>query len=195
LIFIAKKDAIVVLGEAGGNTARAEIIQVDTIPEPYSPNGAFRLIVRAVADLSDNMLVDKNIDPAPEEPIFYEYNVPTETKATVQDTAEEAIDVESYRPEITRNVWQVSETDVKFIVEGAGVLGVGCVGEAACFELEMTAAIKRGNGIRIGNPKTVKIDDVICTATWIVWTYVLNHILLHELLTVSRVHPLFFMNA
>ncbi|KAH7010374.1 hypothetical protein EDB80DRAFT_868895 [Ilyonectria destructans] len=76
-------------------------------------------------------------------------------------------DLNAYTPDIQEDVWNLSETDIDFLISGTGVLGVGCIGEATNYEVALKTALRDGRAIRIVSPEIVPPDDDICSGLWI----------------------------
>lgn len=166
-----KRDAIARCVEAGGCATSAEIVKVDTVPEPYSMNGAFRLLVRAISDISDvtALAADRSTELEAYKP---DAALPAHSlklrngKSQMREVVNE--DLNAYAPDIQGDVWNLSETDINFLISGTGVLGVGCIGEATNYEVAWKTALRDGRAIRIVSPEIVLPDDVICSGLWIV---------------------------
>lgn len=163
----AKSLAIKRCVEAGGKRETTEIVEIDVVPLSYVTNGATRLMVRVVADLTDQ---DPIIVDSKEETVDSSYAressyqswreedqtdgaYVTEKVSTYEITPR--IDVEGYRPKLEGDLWYLSETDLQFLQDGTGVLGVGSCGEPypsyiACLEQ-----------LRAGKPITIRRQDTI----------------------------------
>lgn len=173
LVEEGKQEAIRLCCEAGGRADTAEIVDLEIIPEPYIFDGSFRLVVRAVSDVEESA-VDHSVNN--EKPLhiveFHENKLapePTnERLAHEEDMSAEYTDITAYTPNINDDVWTLSQTDIDLLVDGTGVLGVGCMGEATNYLIGLKEAIKSGNKVQIVPLRNVKSDQIICSTCWIV---------------------------
>lgn len=162
-------------GQAGGDLKDVEIVELETIPEPYAMDGTFRLVVRVVSSIKDIAALGRNHtetdDMRPDEDTYL--TDPKDlhiTKDIQTDSTDKLIqiDAKQYRPKIKNGVWHVSETDIEFLIAGTGVLGVGCIGEATNYLLSLKRCLKEGQSIRIVSCDSVGADEVICAPLWMV---------------------------
>lgn len=163
--------------EAGGDPSDVEIVELETIPEPYDMDGTFRLVIRVVSSIKDIGALgrshteseDKDYD---QEPSFITTdnshdNISTYANSRGQDSPFQ-LDLDEYRPDIKNGVWTVSETDLELLIAGTGVLGVGCIGEATNYLLSLKACLREGRKIRIISCNSVGADAVICPPLYMV---------------------------
>lgn len=92
---------------------------------------------------------------------------PVESKASTYDILEH-IDVESYRPRIEGDIWHLSEIDLKFLMDGTGVLAVGSCGEPYPSYIACLIALENGEGLRIRRQDTIPEDALIVSAGFMV---------------------------
>lgn len=153
---------------AGGDPRAVEVIEVDLIPMSYVTNGATRVMVRAVSELTDS----QDTIPLWDEILHlerYSIKCPGEVVAEVLDyNITRTVDVESYRPRIEGDLWYVSPTDLDFLQDGSGVLGVGSCGEPyptylACMEL-----LQDGTPITIRRQDSIKDSELVLVAGFMV---------------------------
>ncbi|KAH7305301.1 hypothetical protein B0I35DRAFT_114868 [Stachybotrys elegans] len=149
---------------AGGNRDTLEVVEIESIPISYVTNGATRLIVRVVADLSDVH------EDSGEDDLTIDTSASSETdtnavdsKASSYDIVEQ-LDVESYRPRIEGDLWYLSETDLQFLQDGTGVLGVGSCGDAYPSYIACAHALAKGENITIRRQDTLPDDAVVLIA-------------------------------
>ncbi|KAG8159967.1 hypothetical protein KVR01_010604 [Diaporthe batatas] len=125
-----KQQAIAMCEQAGGNTSDVEIVELETIPEPYAMDGTFRLVVRVVSSIKDITALGRNHTEADDIPSAGDVSLaePKDLHSTVfshTDSIEQVtqVDAQEYRPDIKHGYWTVSETDIEFLIAGTGVLG------------------------------------------------------------------------
>ncbi|KAL2281723.1 hypothetical protein FJTKL_11403 [Diaporthe vaccinii] len=164
-----KRQAIVMCEQAGGDPSDVEIVDLETIPEPYAMDGTFRLVVRVVSSIKDVAALGRNHTET--EDMDYDQDSSFTTAGQLHDSERtradgraqhSQLDVEGYRPDIKNGVWTVSETDIELLIAGTGVLGVGCIGEATNQLLSLKACLREGRKIRIVSCRSVGDEDVIC---------------------------------
>lgn len=170
-----KRQAIALCEEAGGDPSTTEIVELETIPEPYAMDGSFRLVVRAVSTIKDIAALGRNGTGADDN------GFDRESSLTVQERSHDTdnnhpdrveqyhqLYEDTYRPEIKEGVWSVSETDIEYLIAGTGVLGVGCIGEATNYLLSLKACLRAGQTIRIRSCRSVGAEEVICAPLFMV---------------------------
>lgn len=173
LVEEGKREAIRLCYEAGGRAETAEIVDLEIIPEAYIFDGSFRLVVRAVSDVEESA-VDHNVDNEnlPHIVEFHENKLVSqlgnELLAHDEFIPTEDTNITTYAPNIKSYVWTLSETDIDLLVDGTGVLGVGCMGEATNYLIGLKEAIRSGNQIQIVPLRNLKSDQLICSTCWIV---------------------------
>lgn len=171
---VGKQDAIRLCYASGGRLEAAEIVDLEIIPETYSFNGAFRLVARAVSDFDDTR-IDVTVND--DEPLDTEAFKTITTAADCQEHDQAVLeaepdavykDITTYSPSINNDLWTLTETDIDLLVDGTGVLGVGCMGEATNYLLALKETIRVGQKVQIAPLSTIKDDDVICPTCWMV---------------------------
>ncbi|KAA8567506.1 hypothetical protein EYC84_007982 [Monilinia fructicola] len=160
---------------AGGDEKTIEVVEVDTLPINYVTNGSTQLVVRVVGDLlhTGEKLRDLNTFPRSKSTFKPRradsgysasgLDSPVESKASTYDILEH-IDVESYRPRIEGDIWHLSEIDLKFLMDGTGVLAVGSCGEPYPSYIACLIALENGEGLRIRRQDTIPEDALIVSA-------------------------------
>jgi hypothetical protein len=157
---------------AGGSRATLEVIEIELIPISYVTDGATRLIVRAVADLSE----------APEDVQTFEvplyercdevdslesYTKRDDSDATSYDIVQN-LDLEIYRPRLVGDLWYLSQIDLQFLQDGAGVLGVGSCGDPYPSYVACLGALGKGEKITIKKQDSISEDAVVLVAGFMV---------------------------
>lgn len=174
-----KQQAIAMCEQAGGDLSDVEIVELETIPEPYAMDGTFRLVVRVVSSIKDVAALGRKHTETDEEDHDQEISLRISNdlhKTIPADSIEQPIqiDAEQHRPDIKDGIWNVSETDIEFLIAGTGVLGVGCIGEATNYLLSLNRCLKEGRSIRLVSCSSVRADDVICPPLYMVSSVILN---------------------
>lgn len=173
-----KRQAIAMCEQAGGDPSDVEVVELETIPEPYAMDGTFRLVVRVVSSIKDVAALGRNHTET--EDTDYDHDSSFKTTGHLLDgesTYSESraqhsqLDMDGYRPDIRNGIWTVSETDIELLIAGTGVLGVGCIGEATNQLLSLKACLREGRKIRIVSCSSVQGDDVICPPLYMVRTH------------------------
>lgn len=164
--------------QAGGDPSDVEIVDLETIPEPYAMDGTFRLVIRVVSSIKDVAALGRNHTETEDtdydqDPSFTTAGQLHDSERTRADSRAQhsQLDVEGYRPDIKNGVWTVSETDIELLIAGTGVLGVGCIGEATNQLLSLKACLREGRNIRIVSCRSVGDEDVICAPLYMVRTH------------------------
>ncbi|KAG6368882.1 hypothetical protein INS49_003100 [Diaporthe citri] len=125
-----KRQAVAMCEQAGGDPSDVEIVELDTIPEPYAMDGTFRLVVRVVSTIKDVAALGRNHTET--EDMDYDQDLSSTTAGHLHDgestyadsrAQHSQLDVQGYRPDIQNGVWTVSETDIELLIAGTGVLG------------------------------------------------------------------------
>lgn len=159
--------------QAGGDLSDVEIVELETIPEPYAMDGTFRLVVRVVSSIKDVAALGRNQTETDDKYNDQEISAISSNdfhKTAPADSLEQSVqlDAEQYSPDIKNGIWNVSETDIEFLIAGTGVLGVGCIGEATNYLLSLNRCLKEGRSIRLVSCSSVRADDVICPPLYMV---------------------------
>lgn len=146
---------------AGGNPRAVEIVEVDLIPMSYVTNGATRVVVRVVSDLVEGQnSVTREEDFLHPEMHNSRCLIDTEGKASNYEFIE-TIDFKSYRPRIEGDLWYVSQTDLDFLQDGTGVLGVGSCGEPYPTYLACKELLRSGTPIIIRRQGSIKDAETV----------------------------------
>jgi hypothetical protein len=164
---------------AGGSKKTIEVVEVEIVPVSYVTNGATRLVVRAVGDLARGF--EKSHDQEQflhgetvQKPGMISTIANSSFKGTMKESKGSSYDIikyinpESYRPRIEGDIWYLSELDLGFLLDGAGVLGVGSCGEPYPSYLACLLALRNGEELKIMRQDTVADDAVILVAGFMV---------------------------
>ncbi|KAG9234143.1 hypothetical protein BJ875DRAFT_441551 [Amylocarpus encephaloides] len=157
---------------AGGDKNTIEIVEVDVVPVSYVKNGAARILVRVVADLTDHKEEQGASSAAFNQQILRKRSF---TKSSLLDGFREIskgssyaptrrANIQTYRPRIEGDLWYLSELDLQFLQDGAGVLSVGSCGEPYSAYLTCLMALRNGEDITIRRQSTLSDDAVILVA-------------------------------
>jgi len=74
------------------------------------------------------------------------------------------VDLKNYRPRIEGDLWYLSEIDLQFLLDGAGVLGVGSCGEPYPSYLACLLALRNGEDITVMRQDTLPDNAVVLVA-------------------------------
>jgi hypothetical protein len=159
---------------AGGDRNTAEVVEIESIPISYTTNGATRLIVRVVADLSDDHpgFAEEHSSSIPD--TFSIKSDHTKGDADAVDSKASSyelldqLDVDSYAPRIEGDLWYLSPTDLQFLQDGTGVLGVGSCGDAYPSYVACMHSLAKGEDITIRRQDTLPDDAVVLIAGFMV---------------------------
>lgn len=175
----AKNLAIQRCVAAGGAKKTIEVVEIDIVPISYVTNGATSLHVRVVGDLVEGF--EESFDDSPEQLLNGETFsklglvsiIPNDVKENAISKAscydiDKQLDLESYHPRIEGDLWYLSETDLQFLLDGAGVLGVGSCGEPYPSYLACLLALRNGEDITIMRQDTLSDDAVVLVAGFMV---------------------------
>lgn len=166
--------------QAGGDPSDVEVVELETIPEPYAMDGTFRLVVRVVSSIKDVAALGRNHTETEDTGYNHDSSFKPTSTAHLHDSEStradsraqhSQLDVEGYRPDIKDGIWTVSETDIELLIAGTGVLGVGCIGEATNQLLSLKACLREGRKIRIVSCSSAGDDAVICAPLFMVSTH------------------------
>lgn len=164
--------------QAGGNQETIEIVEIDVVPMSYVNNQAYRLIVRVVGDLQDGY-EESHVDTESLggghslEPLGFgsSANVPQNQEAVSKGSSYdimENIDLKTYRPRIEGDLWYLSETDLAFLNDGTGILGVGSCGEPYASYLACLVKLRNGEDITIRRQDTFPDNGVVLSPGFMV---------------------------
>jgi hypothetical protein len=157
---------------AGGSRATLEVVEVELIPISYVTDGATRLIVRVVADLLEAQEHSETFEMSLHGECadvngLESYTKGDDSKATSYDVVSH-LDLEAYRPRLEGNLWYLSQTDLQFLQDGAGVLGVGSCGDPYPSYVACLGALARGEEITIKKQDSISDDAVLLIAGFMV---------------------------
>jgi len=157
---------------SGGSRATLEVVEIELIPVSYATNGATRLIVRVVADLSEG----RNDPEESQLPMLHGFGKSAgpenhtdrvNSKASSFDIIHQ-LDVESYRPRVEGDLWYLSEMDLQFLQDGTGVLGVGSCSDAYPSYVACLHALAKGEVITIRRQETLPDGAIVLAAGFMV---------------------------
>lgn len=159
---------------AGGNKATIQVVEVDVVPLSYVTNGATRILVRAVGDLVDGY--EEGYDESEsDQQSFREPDGIPKSKDSIHETSKgssyeviEQVDISSYRPLIKGDYWYLSELDIKFLLDGTGVLAVGSCGEPYPAYVACLESLRKGEDLKIRRHDTFPDDGVVLVAGFMV---------------------------
>lgn len=160
---------------AGGDIATIETVEIAIVPVSYTTNGAAQIALRVVGDLLDSH--DEAVDTSDHSSLcgaFLAFQELTNSKVDQQDSKASSyqvlnpVNLELYRPRVEGNIWYLSELDLDFLMDGAGVLGVGSCGEPYPSYLACKIALRNGKDIKVMRQDTLADDAVVLAAGFMV---------------------------
>lgn len=172
----AKALAIEKCVAAGAKRETIEVVEVEAVPISYVTNGATQLYVRVIGDMAEGY--EETVELA-ESPFPGGSSPSSGLVSTIPSGVSDAhkgssyniaqqIDPASYRPRIEGDLWYLSETDVQFLSDGTGILGVGSCGEPYPTYLALLEVLRKGEDITIRRHDTFPEDGVILVAGYMV---------------------------
>ena len=161
---------------AGGRPETIEVVEVETVPISYVNNGATQLYVRVMGDLAEGyeeiLQPDENVVP---EEVFLSSDVAASDAEAASDTGKgssytvtQNVDLETYRPRLEGDLWYLSETDIQFLSDGTGILGVGSCGEPYPTYLALLEVLRNGGDLTIRRHDTFPDNGVVLIAGYMV---------------------------
>ncbi|OAL50289.1 DUF917-domain-containing protein [Pyrenochaeta sp. DS3sAY3a] len=172
IIDAACKRAIDLTVQKGASREDVQIVEITKTPLQYTPNGAIRIQIRAIGQLS----IPHEFTPPPSPPLPSEISCEVDegekigSPNAMESTYKPAlhIDLATYRPEVIDGTWFVSEVDLELIATGCGVLGTGGGGPTHHEYLKSLHALRTGGDkrMRIISPKALNDDDILCFGSW-----------------------------
>ncbi|KAH7346980.1 hypothetical protein BKA66DRAFT_505601 [Pyrenochaeta sp. MPI-SDFR-AT-0127] len=172
VIDAACQKAIDLAVQKGASRDDVQIFEINKMPLQYMPNGAMRIQIRAVGQLS----IPNAFTPPPSPPPVSDSGCEVDegekvgTPNALEPTYKPAlhVDLATYRPEVVDGVWYVSEVDLELIATGCGVLGTGGGGPTHHEYLKSLHALRTGGDrrMRIISPKSLKDDAILCFGSW-----------------------------
>lgn len=153
----------------GAEPEDVKIVEIEKTPLQYVTNKVTRIRVKAVGKLrpqgAEKIRHMQTASPmsSTEEPISNENSVSSNS-----DHGSVNVDFLSYRPSVKGGEWILSETDLRFIACGTGVLGTGGGGSSYISYLMSVDALRKGGEgcMRVISPSTLKDDDFVCLGSW-----------------------------
>ena len=174
--------AIDVAVRKGAARDNVKVVEVDKIPLQYVANKATRIIIKATGSLkTPKPMETPEHSPAPSpEPAVYDDDFEFEDleepakENAQQDSQQPAtkqslnINIATYRPDVRKGVWYVSEVDLEFIASGTGVLGTGGGGSSYVTYLAALDALhQKGPGsMRVISLEALQDSDLCCYGSW-----------------------------
>jgi hypothetical protein len=165
----AKEAAIKKAIENGAAPDDVQIAEVEKLPLQYVTNKATRIRVKAVGRLRPHgRWKEVHYESSSSAQQTSQADSGAKTAASKDDHPQENLDASSYRPKVVNKEWILSETDLKFIACGTGILGTGGGGSSYISYLMSLDALRKGGegSMRVISPASLHDDDVICLGSW-----------------------------
>jgi len=160
-----KEEAIeLIIKEKGAKRDTVYIADVTSLPVQYSTNKV-RIIIKAAGEVdlqnSSASTIEESSNPLDQDlEKSFKYQR-SEIKQISKPPAKPQINVLDYKPDIQNGVWNISQTDLKWISMGCYVLGCAGGGSPQCEYLEVRNILEEGHEIKIQDLTTVNDDDII----------------------------------
>ncbi|KAF5017349.1 hypothetical protein F66182_10730 [Fusarium sp. NRRL 66182] len=146
--------------KAGALRSTTNIVEKEVLPLQYIANKV-RVVVRATGDFdfSKESLVPETQEEPDEQQEMDDYGKSAKRKASNRDTkAEEDFDILSYRPDVRKRVWYLSERDVSWIATGCYILGTGGGGSPYGLMVRLRTQLRNGTNVRVVSPEDLPDD-------------------------------------
>ncbi|TFK65188.1 DUF917-domain-containing protein [Pluteus cervinus] len=134
---------------AGADKGTVRVVEINVFPIQYVTNQATRIIVRAVGQLASAVTHLKADSDDTEDEHLSDSNEGTHQFVEPISRTPEQVDYIHYRPAIKGHIWNVSEVDLFFIMEGCGVLGTGGGGSPYPIYLICRQILRNGGKLSI----------------------------------------------
>ncbi|KAF8914962.1 DUF917-domain-containing protein [Mucidula mucida] len=162
-----KQEAIQKAVDAGADPETTRIAEINVLPVQYVTNQATRIIIKAIGELgapqegqfkaASPLTISDDQSPTPED-VFVE---PIHDALAAAASAVERIDYETYKPSVVDKIWDLSETDLFFIMEGCGILGTGGGGSPYPTFLMCRQILRNGRSIKMVDHTSLADDALI----------------------------------
>jgi hypothetical protein len=159
---------------AGGKRETIQVVEVDVVPISYVTNGATQLYLRVMGDLDESYEESLQPDEGPlHGEVFLSPDIASASSTISAHKGSsyiitEHISVETYCPRIEADLWYLSETDIQFLSDGTGILGVGSCGEPYPTYLALLEVLRSGGDLTIRRQDTFPDDGVVLLAGYMV---------------------------
>ncbi|GAT19449.1 hydantoinase/oxoprolinase [Aspergillus luchuensis] len=173
----AKQQAIQAAIERGADKDDVSVVEVDKIPLQYVTNKAVRLVVKAVGklatpapgDSAEEHLVSWMSTDVDDSSFKEASEVETVVPALISTKHSASLDLDTYVPEVTDQVWYLSAVDLEFIATGTGVLGTGGGGPSYLQYLQCLDWLQSPDAkgrMRVVSPDSMNDSGVCVFGSW-----------------------------
>ncbi|KAK3346470.1 hypothetical protein B0T25DRAFT_484388 [Lasiosphaeria hispida] len=145
----------------GAASGSVEVAEKEVIPVQYVANIS-RFIVRAVGDFDFARTTETStssqagyLGTTEADDVEQPRELVTEEPAPLHVPEPPCVDVHTYKPDVRRRVWYISETDLSWISTGCYILGTGGGGSPYPQMLLLRQLLRSGAAIRVVNPRDV----------------------------------------
>lgn len=173
----AQESAIQAAISRGADSKDVKIVEVEKLPLQYVTNRATRIKAKAVAKLQIPELSRQFIGNSEE---ASDIEIQSENEVEEKEKSEAGLDdrnltkpslhinIPSYRPDVRKGIWYLSEVDLEFIACGTGILGTGGGGPSYLAYLVALDALRRGGkeSMRVIPLETLQETDLIAFGSW-----------------------------
>ncbi|KAI6772160.1 hypothetical protein HG530_003118 [Fusarium avenaceum] len=154
------QEAIEKTVKAGALRSTIKVVEKETLPLQYIANRT-RFVVRATGDFdfSKESVTLEVQETSDEYQDMDDYEKSTKEKDPKRKAnVEEEFDILSYRPDVRKRTWFLSETDVAWIATGCYILGTGGGGSPYGLMIRLRTQLRNGAVIRVVNPEDLPDD-------------------------------------
>lgn len=173
----AKQQAMQAAIERGADKDDVSVVEVEKIPLQYVTNKAVRLVVKAVGklatpapgDSAEEHLVSWMSTDVDDSSFKEASEVETVVPALISTKHSASLDLDTYVPEVTDQVWYLSAVDLEFIATGTGVLGTGGGGPSYLQYLQCLDWLQSPDAkgrMRVVSPDSMNDSGVCVFGSW-----------------------------
>lgn len=122
-----------------------------------------RFIVRAAGDFDFSKPVESSSETTPsddsDDDVYL--NQPSDVNQQKNNPQEASINIDTYKPNVKRRVWYISETDVDWISIGCYILGTGGGGSPYSSMIRLREDLRKGATVKVINPRDLDDNDSV----------------------------------
>ncbi|KAK4167152.1 hypothetical protein QBC43DRAFT_256224 [Cladorrhinum sp. PSN259] len=155
------KEAVEKTVEAGALRDTVKVVEIETLPLQYVANMT-RFIVRAAGDFDFSRATTTETSSTESEAEFDEQEaLPKDKPLSDKQEHGQTVDLASYKPDVRKRVWYITETDLAWISTGCYILGTGGGGSPYPHMILLRELIRAGAVVRVVSPTDVADDAAV----------------------------------
>ncbi|KAM0346907.1 hypothetical protein ACHAPU_005247 [Fusarium lateritium] len=146
--------------KAGALRSTIKVVEKEVLPLQYIANKT-RFVVRATGDFDfskESATPEEHEESDGHQEMGHYEKSAKDNESRSEAKAEEDFDILSYRPDVRKRVWYVSERDVSWIATGCYILGTGGGGSPYGLMIRLRTQLRNGATIRVVNPEDLPDD-------------------------------------